>query len=143
MENAVRCALLVIHLWVSSLIICDVIGASLYLLLQAPGILDDRRQICCKSGNIDGCGVCNGAADKCGTDISFVLDGTSFQRRKLLQASTSTNLTDMFAAALGYDASEIVLQMNKTDPTKTVVCSYKHQHLWSNQHEAEHQTQFV
>jgi hypothetical protein len=96
-------------------------------LLQVPGVFDEQRR-CCASGNLDACGVCDGAGDQCGTEASGVIDTSTGQGRKLLQASSfipaPENLTTLYGDVLGYHTSEFEMLMDATIPTETAVRSH-------------------
>ena len=81
---------------------------------------------CCASGNVDACGVCDGAGDQCGTECTMSMPTAVWRRRQLLAFSDAPDgLKNPFADALGYSAAEFVMesQTNEDDATQTDVRS--------------------
>jgi hypothetical protein len=91
--------------------------------LQDPGVFD-TQMYCCASGNVDACGVCDGAGDQCGTECSLQIT-TPSRRRELLQfIDAPDSLKNLFAVALRYDPNDIEMTTQiASDPTKTDVRS--------------------
>ena len=93
--------------------------------MQGSGIFD-TQMFCCDSGNMDACGVCDGAGDQCGTRCLLTMP-TPDRRRQLLQ--NEADLITDFARVLDVSEDDVELSFSpdseNADQTvvRFVICS--------------------
>lgn len=69
----------------------------------------DANLLCCQSGILDDCGVCDGANTICGTGVQFAMDWAS-QNPSLLENIISSEHPYTVDTAKSEDAAELVLR---------------------------------
>jgi hypothetical protein len=100
---------------------------------QAGGMLD-AQNICCESGYVDACGVCDGAGDACATSIA--LTSTARRRTRQLLIADAADAVYLVSSTLGAHYDNVTAtgspagpgsQVRKrVAPVATLCCDHAH-----------------